>query len=45
MNSYVELVSRRLEDRNSHIVSKLDEMQDVITSYSIHYTKLYEGPR
>lgn len=28
MNSYVELVSRRLEDRNSHIVSKLDEMQE-----------------
>ena len=28
MNSYVELVSRRLEDRNNHIVAKLDELQE-----------------
>lgn len=28
MNSYVELVSRRLEDRNNNIVAKLDELQE-----------------
>ena len=28
MKSYVELVSRRLEDRNNHLVAKLDELQE-----------------
>ncbi|GAB4368972.1 MAG: hypothetical protein Kow00128_14750 [Deltaproteobacteria bacterium] len=28
MNSYVELVSRRLEDRNNNIVAKLDELEE-----------------
>ena len=38
-------LKRQIDSLNSLLTQLQDRLQTVITSYSIHYTKLYESPR